>query len=497
MTKINRIVFVQPNLKWIPWNFKTLWEIHPINICLVAAMIEKDYDINIIDANIDNLSQEEFQKKIAALNPDLVGITLLTMEYGPTAHIAAQLVKQINADIITVLGGIYATQAPDIAGRDGNIDYMVLGEGEFTFPTLLHFLNGQGDLPKRGIAYFKNGERVVQEKSPFIHDLDILPNPAYHLADYGRYTRTLQRISVDSPRTLPYARIMTSRGCPVGCTFCEIESITGKPFRARSVPHIIKEMKFLKEHYGIKALIFDDDNLYISRARARALFQAMIDENLDLKWNAIAVPVFYLSDPLLDTMKASGCQYLDMAVESGVERVLNDIVHKPVKLNHVVNMVKKAKSLGIDVNTHFIIGFPGETWEEIRETIRFAESLDADYTKFFIYQPLPNTPLYKKVMEDKNLMQGYNMKTDVNWSESRLISSEFNPQDLKYLRAYEWERINFGTPSKRQKIAQMMHVSEEALTALRKATLASVHSETYPALSLQEPTNNFVAHMAL
>ena len=484
--KIEKVVLVQPNLRWVDWNFKTLWEIHPINLCLIGAIIEDQYDVTIIDANIDDLSEQDFQEKIAEMKPDLVGITLLTMEYGKTAHIAARLVKESNRDIITVLGGIYASQAPEIAGEDPHLDYLVLGEGEVVFPALLDHLQGRGEMPERGVAPWRDGRRQTTCKAPFIQDLNALPMPAYHLVDYHRYANTLQRISVDSPRTLPYARLLTSRGCGIGCTFCEIESISGKAFRSRSVANIIKEMKFLKQEYGVTSVIFDDDNLYINRRRTRELCDAMVAENLNLKWNAIAVSVFYLNDAILEAMAASGCQYVDMAIESGVSRVLREIVHKPVKLDHVVRMVEKAKSLGIDVNTHFIIGFPGETWSEIRETIKFAESLDADYTKFFIYQPLPNTPLYKKVMEAQSLRGGVNMKTELNWSESQVISDEFTSQDLRVLRAYEWDRLNFSCPDKMANIARMMRISIEELDKLRRDTLASVALTTYPAINQED-----------
>ena len=495
--KIEKIVLVQPNLRWIDWNFKTLWEIHPVSLCLIGAMIEDQYEVVIVDANIEDMKEEEFKQRIAELEPDLVGITLLTMEYGKTAHIAARLVKELDMGIVTVLGGIYASQAPEIAGEDPNLDYLVLGEGEYVFPQLLDYIQGNGEMPERGVSPWVDGRRLPACKAPFIQDLDALPMPAYHLADYARYANTLQRISVDSPRTLPYARIITSRGCPIGCTFCEIESIAGKPFRSRSVSNVIKEMKYLIDNYGITSIIFDDDNLYINRKRTKDLCNAMVAEGLNLKWNAIAVSVFYLNDEILEAMAASGCEYVDMAIESGVERVLKEIVHKPVKLDYVRLMVDKAKSLGIDVNTHFIIGFPGETWEEIRETIRYAESLDADYTKFFIYQPLPNTPLYKTVMEQKSLRGGVNMKTELNWSDSQIISDEFTSQDLRVLRAYEWDRINFTSHEKMLNIARMMRISVEKLNKLRKDTLASAALTTYPALNHEDKPKSLEMSAAL
>jgi anaerobic magnesium-protoporphyrin IX monomethyl ester cyclase len=485
--KVQRILLVQPNMRWVEWNFKTLWEIHPLNLCMIAATVEDRYEISILDANIDDLSQDEFRSKVIEIAPDLVGITLLTMEYGKTAHICSSLVKQADPNIVTILGGIYVTQAHDIAGADENLDYLVLGEGEYTFPALLDYIEGKGPRPELGIGYWQDGKRIVQPKPPFIQDLDSLPLPAYHLADFDRYTTTLQRISVDSPRALPYARMITSRGCPVGCTFCEVESISGGPFRTRSVEHVMSELRYMKQRYGIKAVVWDDDNLFLKRSRTKALFRAMIDEKLDLKWNGLAVPVFTMTDEIIEIFAESGCQYLDFAIESGVDRILKDIVHKPVNLETVAPLVAKAQSLGIDVNCHFIIGFPGETWDEIRQTISYAESLQADYTKFFIYQPLPHTPLGDKLLADGMIKGSVNVQSDLNWSESVVVSDDWSTERLRYLRAFEWDRINFNSQEKKERIAKMMSISMEQLEQLRNDTLDSVAPVSYPAIQKEVP----------
>lgn len=468
MGKIEKVVFVIPNLRWHK-TAATLWLLHPYNVCMLAAMIRDRYQVAIIDANIDDLSPEEFSQALAREQPDIIGITLLTDEYAVAAHLAAQLAKAHDPQVPVVMGGVYAISAPARAMADPNVDYVVIGEGEYVIGPLLEHLSGQGPMPG-GVAHRQDGQVVIPERVPFITDLDALPFPAYDLVDFYKYARTEGRYSVDNPRSLPYARIFTSRGCPVGCVFCQVETIAGRKFRPRGAHKVVEEMAWLKETYGVKSVIFDDDNFFVNRQRAVDIFQGMIDRKLDLQWNAIAVSVFLLDEDLLEIMKASGCQFVDLAIESGVERVLKDIIHKPVKLERARRLVARCQEMGIDVSANFVVGFPGESWEEIRATLRFAEELPLDYAKIFIANPLPNTKLEALAKSMGALVEG----TEVNWQYGRLATDEFKPQDLAILRAYEWDRINFRTPEKRAKIARMMRISEDELSDIRRQTRFSL-----------------------
>lgn len=474
MTKAEKILLVQPNLKWCDWNFKTLWEVTPANLCLLAATLEPDYDVQVLDANIDDISEEAFAQQVADLNPDVVGITMLTTEYAECAHRAAKQVKNASRRITTVLGGIYATVNFSDAVKDDHVDYLVVGEGEYVLRELLAYLNGAGPFPEAGVVFRRDGEVVETPRAPFIQDLDALPFPAYHKIDYNRYIYRDPRLTVDAPKRLPSARVRTSRGCPVGCCFCQVEKICGKRFRVRSVQNVIDELVWLKETYGIKSVLFNDDNLILDKRRAKMLFKAMIDSKLDLTWNATAIAVYRLDGEMLELMKESGCAFIDIAVESGVERILKDVIRKPVNLKHVKEMVQRTRQVGMDIVANFIIGFPTETWEEIRQTIKFAEDLEVDYVKIFIATPLSHTPLYDMIVAQNSVAEGTDIRTDVNWSVSKIASDEFTSKDLAVLRAYEWDRINFTDPARRDKIMRMMRTTPEELKDLRRRTLDSV-----------------------
>ena len=475
--KKQKILFLMPNFHWIDEDVNALWDLVPWNLCQIAAMIEDMCtEVKIIDAYKDNLSKEELAKEIKKFNPDIVGVTVLMDQYGEAAHITTNLVKDVSKDIVTVLGGVYATANPKRAMEDKNLDYVVVGEGEFVFRQLVGFYAGACDLPARGIVFRKNGNGQLEHRghAEFIKNLDVLPKPAYHLIDFPEYAKGFEaakRKSVDQPGGYPYGRILTSRGCPEKCSFCQVPSLQGSYFRARSPDHVCDEIEWLKKEYGIKSVIFDDDNMYTNKKRAKELFRRMIERKLVMPWTSPATAVFRLDNESIDLMAQSGCSYINIAIEAGSERVTRDIVLKPLDYEHAKKMIAYAKKKGIFVGANFIIGFPTETWDEIRQTIRVAETLDVDYAKIFIALPLRNTELFDLAKEtDSLLMDPTDAKT--MWTVGGVIKSEYwSADDLTILRAYEWDRINFSDPNKLKKTAARMGITIEELNVIRRRTI--------------------------
>jgi radical SAM superfamily enzyme YgiQ (UPF0313 family) len=469
---MKKVMLMYPNCRWVEgWEDKTIWNLHPYNLCLLSATIEDRYEIKIIDANIDNLSREQFAKILEAEKPDIVGISVLTNEYGHSGIIAGYIAKQVNPAIITILGGVHAASDSKNIIQEKSIDYLVVGEGEFVLGKLCDHITKGAAIPTCGIVFKKDSEIINLGRADFIEDLNALPFPSYEKVDFARYTHSIQRESVDRPRTMPYANIITSRGCPYKCCFCQVGKISGNKPRLRSVDNILKEIEMLKEKWSIDSLIFDDDNLVFDKERAKGIFQGMVDRRFNLKWNAIAMAAYKLDEALISAMKESGCQYVDIAIESGVERILEDIIHKPLKLDHALKVASLLKKYQIDFAANFVIGFPGETWDEIRQTMKFAEEFNADYTKIFIATPLPNTELYDLAKRGGYLKESFSFNKHL-WTDGWIDTEEFRSKDLKILRAYEWERINFSNPDKCGKVADMMGIDIKRLTELRKNTLS-------------------------
>ncbi len=269
---------------------------------------------------------------------------------------------------------------------------------------------------------------------------------------------------------------MISRGCPYTCSFCQVDTISGRKIRSRDPKDVVDEFEYLKKRYGLKSVVFEDDNLFAKKKYAKAVMQEMFDRRLNFKWSAASFSVWTLDDEMLDLMEKSGCVTVNVAIESGNDRVLKDIIHKPIKdLAIIPEKIAQLKSRGMFVISNFIIGSPGETWEEIRETIWFAENCHADYVKFFVAVPLYGTEMHQ-IAEEEGLL-GDDIDPDnsrPDWRFSRVKSDEWTARDVSILRAYEWDRINF-TPNRIQRLAKVWRMSIEELNEIRQKTRESIH----------------------
>lgn len=476
---VHKIAFIIPNFRWQEADEHTRWHVVPYNVCLLAATIRDLCAVEVIDANIDNLTPEEVGERLLQARFDVVGITVMMDQFAVAGHKAAAIAREKLPMATIIMGGVYPTVNPEDVIADANVNYAFMGEGEEGLRSLLlHLWRGE-NFPERGIAW-KDAQGVahIQEKAAFIRNLNNNPLPAYDLVPYHRYTLEAPRKCVDTPCCFPFARIQTSRGCPQGCCFCQVKTISGNRFRPRSSENILDEIAWQKTTYGIKSLLFDDDNIVTQRSRAVALFQGMIDRGLAMPWKAIAMAVFKLDEELLTLMAASGCQYIDVAIESGSPRVLKDIIKKPVDLEYAKRMVAFAQSKGIYVAANFILGFPTETWDEIRQTLRFAEELDMDYAKIFAAIPLRHTRLWEMCEQHNAFRPGFGIK-NISWNAGQIASPHFAPAELTLLRAYEWDRINFSTPEKRARTADIMNITLEELDVIRQKTrTAALHNLT-------------------
>ncbi len=467
---MKKVVLTYPNQRWLKDDPNTTWNLNPVTLCILGAVIRDIAEVIIVDAQIEDLDVDDFKRRIEEISPDVVGISLITSEYQDILDITARVVKEANPATVEVAGGGHITTRHAIVLKNEDIDFGVIGEGEYVFRDLLLHLFDGAPMPTRGLAYLKDGKVIAQERV-LVEDLGKLPWPAYDLVDFHRYLDREARFGPQRPPSLPALRIGVTRGCPFDCIFCQVESISGKNVRHRNVTDVVDELLFLKREYGIRSIVFEDDNMLMAdKGRfAKALFREMIDRKLNLQWIAIAFALFLLDDEILDLMEKSGCVGVNVAIESGSKRVLKKIIKKPIKdLEKVPAIIEKIKARGITCLANFIVGFPGETWEEIRETIRFAERSGADYVKFFVAVPLYNTRLYN-MAQSMNLLATNDEYMKIDWRHCQISSPEWTARDILILRAYEWDRINF-TEDKIERMAEIWGVSVEELATIRKRT---------------------------
>lgn len=472
---MKRLMLIYPNQRWQQnRDTNTTWDLNPATLCLLAAVVKDIVEIKIVDAQFYDLSQESFKREVEGFLPDFVGISLMTSEYQDTLDIASEIVKSVDPKIVVITGGVHVTTKYDYVMQNANVDYAIRGEGEETFNALMKYLVGVAPFPDKGVVYRDNGRMVIQDAA-LVEDLSTIPLPDYSFINLSDYLDRGGRFGPNRPPEYPAYRIVTTRGCPFGCSFCQVELISGRHVRARSAEAVVEELISMKRDYGIQSVVFEDDNMLMADGGrfATRLFSLMIEKNLGLKWSAIAVAIFLLTDELLDLMQKSGCVGINIAVESGNQRVLSEIVQKKaVNLDKVPEQIAKIKARGMYCLANFIIGFPGETWAEIRETIAFAENCGADYIKIFVAVPLFGTKLYQTALDmgALKLNEGF-PKTD--WRYSQINSSEWSAKDVSILRAYEWDRINFA-PHKIKKVSEIWGMDIHELSEVRKQTRDSL-----------------------
>jgi anaerobic magnesium-protoporphyrin IX monomethyl ester cyclase len=270
------------------------------------------------------------------------------------------------------------------------LDVVVMGEGEEIIVDLANHFTENKELSKvSGIVYrdLKSGNLKSTPPRSLINDLDALPFPARHLVPFELYGASKEQTG----------GIITSRGCVYSCNYCSSSLIMGKKFRSRSPDNVVDEIEELIDKYQIRDIGFMDDTFMLNKRRANDIADEIKSRGLDLSFVASS-RVDRVDQSLLQNLKSSGMKTIYYGVESGSQRIL-DLMKKNITLKNAEDAVKSAKNAGLEVLTSFIIGYPGETEEDMNKTIDFSTKLDPDYCQYSILTPFPGTPIYNELLE--------------------------------------------------------------------------------------------------
>lgn len=370
----------------------------PLGLLYIASYLRKNsaHRVTIIDSEVERFDYPDLRRMIEQLKPDLVGIQALTFTLIDALKTAAE-VKNYSRGVPVVLGGPHVTIYPQESLMFNDVDYIVRGEGEISFKEMLDNLgNNSGLGAVSGIGFKNNGKLTLTHDPSFINDLDSIPFPDRTFSPYQKYYSLLSK-------NFPITTMMTSRGCPYNCIYCER---MGKKFRAISAEKVLEEI----EHclgLGIKEIFFHDDTFTIDKKRVFRICELINKRGLRFVWDA-RVRVDTVNYDLLSSMKNAGCHRISFGVESGNPRILKNL-RKGITLEQVKTAFGYCKKLRIQILADFMIGSPGETRQDIIETIVFSRKLGADYAQFSLTTPYPGTDLYREA-----LVKGI-IKSDV-WS---------------------------------------------------------------------------------
>jgi anaerobic magnesium-protoporphyrin IX monomethyl ester cyclase len=369
----------------------------PLGLLSIATPLDRDgYHIKIIDQRIDKNWREKLGQELSR-KPICVGITSMTGPQIRHGLEASRLVKR-HGDIPVVWGGIHATLLPEQTVENENVDIAVEGEGEETFFELVQALEKGEALSKvRGIWYKENGTIKKTGPRPFI-DLNKQPPLSYHLVDIQNYLIKLfgrGHISLE-----------TSRGCPFRCNYCYNTKVYKSTWRGLTVDETIRRIKILVKDYGVKGIIFSDDNFFGKKDRALSILKRIREEQLEIFCSKIDAHISVLSkltDDELTILKESGCRMVMIGVESGSPRILK-MMNKPISIPDLLDFNKRVIKFDIMPLYFFMMGYPTETFGELSQTISLylrliRENKDA-VSHMNVYTPFPGTGLFDICLEN-------------------------------------------------------------------------------------------------
>lgn len=390
-SRAKRILIVAPPYRLSQVGF-------PLGLMYIAAVLERaGHHVQTIDMDVENLCVDDYIRELKTREYDYFCTGGMITAWNFIVF-SCNYVKKIKQDVKIVVGGGIISSTPKSLLSVTGADIGCIGEGENTILDIIDaFENRKALSTVPGIVY-KEGDKIVETaKRADIQDLDSLPFPAWELFNVDKtYSRYPSHHSIFKAKRS--ASIYTTRGCPFMCTFCYTE----KAVRQRSIENVIAEIKELKERYGVGHLMISDDLFVVRKKRTIEFCEAMIKNKMNMTWSATGR--CNIIDPeFLKIMKAAGCEFMGLGIESGSEKVLKAIKKNqtPKQIADAVRMVCNA---GIIPGGTFILGLPPETKETIRETVNTYKAINTyrnHVNRFFFATPYPGTPLYEE-MKAKN-----------------------------------------------------------------------------------------------
>jgi len=401
-----------------------------VSLAQLAALLSPTYTVKVVDAIADQMSWKDFEQIVRELRPKYY-VTQLTAPTLQNDLYGTFIAKAVGAK--TLAFGTHITPMPRETLRPyPSLDFGLRGEPDLTLRDVIDHLEGKqferpdpiatlfqkhdstyqpqrivagesGELDLgviKGLVWRRSGEVVVNPDRPFIADLDDLPMPMYELLPLNKYRIPLIKG--------PYAFIVTSRGCPAGCTYCIKHVSYGPTMRLRSPEKLLDEIETLVS-LGVKNIHMYADLFTVNRGQVMAICAGLLERRIKIKWTCNS-RVDFVDREMLHAMAASGCHYIAWGLESASKEILTH-ARKGVDAERAKQSLAWAREAGILNWGYFIIGLPGETVATIKQTIAFSKSLPLDIALFHIAAPYPGTPFFFEVMRNNWF------RPNVRWEE--------------------------------------------------------------------------------
>ncbi|HUT52832.1 MAG TPA: radical SAM protein [bacterium] len=359
----------------------------PISLATIGAVLEDaGVTCRLDDCIIEKISVEDVLSRARSFKPDLIVINTATPSIVSDLGLADRLKRELPGSYILAIG-IHVTALPEESLRMApGLDAVVRGEPELTVKDVAAALGaGRAAAGLAGVSA-RSGGGIAHGPERAAADLDTLPFPAWRLARPERYKLPFTG--------RPFLLIGTSRGCPFHCDFCADPAYYGHALRLKSPERIVSELKAARDGHGIRDFLFWSESFTLKREWTMAVLDAIIAADPGVRF-VVNSRADHVDPELLTKLKRAGCWMIGFGLESGSARTLA-LMDKKITPEQNRSAVAWSREAGLQVTAHFVIGYPGETEDGIRETIEFACSLPLDYAQFYCAVPFPGSALYKK-----------------------------------------------------------------------------------------------------
>jgi anaerobic magnesium-protoporphyrin IX monomethyl ester cyclase len=434
--------------------------IPPLGLCYIAASLEqKSIDVTLLDCIVEGIDEEErvgagiwrfgmsedrFRDYVRTHPFDVVGFSMIYSSDLQNLYRYAQIVKETRPETIVVAGGLHASIYAErflidaVSAGKPSVDFVIRGEGEVRLADFLHNLShGVVDKNADGLAGWLDAKLFINPQFEQIQDLDSLPFPAYDKLPLEKYFSHNVPFS-PYPKGRRVMQIYTSRGCPVGCTFCASTNFA-KAYRSRSPDNVIAEISLYRDLYQIDEIQFADDNLTFDRKRALELFEKL--SPLQLPWctpNGIMVNT--IDRLMVDRMREAGLYQITLSIDSGNAETLKEQHRKPVNLSRIPDLMAYLKDRGVLMHGTLVVGMPGETEEDIMKGFIFVEGLPFNSINVFIAQAIPGSELFEREVSKGTIT--YEGALHIDTAKSTLRLAAIETHRLEYLVEAFLDRYN-------------------------------------------------------
>jgi anaerobic magnesium-protoporphyrin IX monomethyl ester cyclase len=360
----------------------------PLGVLYLAAALTglSGVEVSVIDAQAEGLTADDVARRVARDGHDVVGVTALTFTLVDAMDVA-MAVKAARPGTAVIAGGPHPHLFPEATLGLGPFDAVCRGEGELSFRALIAGWPRTKDSPPPGI-WWRGGKKGEPEVAPYVEALDGLPFPARRLSRVELYHSVLSGLR-------PITTMMSSRGCPFGCVFCDRPHL-GKRFRPRGAENVVDEMEEVAG-LGVKEIVFYDDTFTVDRERVRAIAELVLERGLKIAWD-VRARVSDLAAEDYKLCRRAGMSRVHFGVESGDPELLKSL-RKGITIEQARAAFLAAREAGLETLAYFMAGLPGETRETMQRTLELAIELSPDYAHFSVLIPFPGTPVYQTGLE--------------------------------------------------------------------------------------------------